>query len=417
MTPTGSHFPTTPTGPSPLQLGLPQQSTPLQPQLSRTLEAQSGITLLESSSPTPLSNLTLQPGTPLQSPLLSNLTLQPSGTPLQSPLLSGTLQSLPSGSPLELSGSQSQLSGTSPLELQLSGTSPLLSGTPQTQQSLTQQQSGITPLESQQSGLQQLSGLSPTSGGNTMQSQQSLTLQTQQGLSPTSDIKTILPSGAELRSISPSSGLPLEDGVSVTAGELPFMSPISSAGGSPAVKPILMRSPGSIGLSIGLMSPGFMSPPGSPGFLSPPGSPSSVFSSEDGATRPGKKEEKELKEKVLAPRLRRRNSFAVLPGLGSKPAALIRDARQEQRRNVRAKIRGGCRLTFRVTEHDFHAHHHTVNEVTWSLDERRVASCSHDKTVRLWEPQTGSCVRTLVGHEDAVMGAAFSEDGLRPGPQ
>ncbi|KAJ1461709.1 WD40-repeat-containing domain protein, partial [Pelagophyceae sp. CCMP2097] len=54
-----------------------------------------------------------------------------------------------------------------------------------------------------------------------------------------------------------------------------------------------------------------------------------------------------------------------------------------------------------------------VNEVTWSVDERRVASCSNDRTVRLWEPESGRCVRTLVGHDDAVMGAGFSEDGLR----
>ena len=57
--------------------------------------------------------------------------------------------------------------------------------------------------------------------------------------------------------------------------------------------------------------------------------------------------------------------------------------------------------------------HPFAAQVAWSVDEKRVASCSNDKTVRLWAPQTGQCVRTLIGHEDAVMGNAFSEDGLR----
>jgi WD40 repeat protein len=33
------------------------------------------------------------------------------------------------------------------------------------------------------------------------------------------------------------------------------------------------------------------------------------------------------------------------------------------------------------------------------------------KTVRLWDPATGECLRTLTGHDDAVWGVAFSPDG------
>ncbi|KAH8066859.1 hypothetical protein JL721_8049 [Aureococcus anophagefferens] len=111
------------------------------------------------------------------------------------------------------------------------------------------------------------------------------------------------------------------------------------------------------------------------------------------------------------PRLRRRNSFPTLPGLAGKPASS--STRRARRLATAARVAGGELRTFWASDGDFHAHHHTVNQVAWSVDEKRVASCSNDKTVRLWAPQTGQCVRTLAGHEDAVMGNAFSEDGLR----
>ena len=113
------------------------------------------------------------------------------------------------------------------------------------------------------------------------------------------------------------------------------------------------------------------------------------------------------------PLLRRRNSFPALPGLTAKPKSKLLDRKDETRFAALARVVGGCLRTFWASNGDFHSHHHTVNQVVWSLDEKQVASCSNDKTVRLWAPQTGQCVRTLVGHDDAVMGCAFSEDGLR----
>lgn len=113
------------------------------------------------------------------------------------------------------------------------------------------------------------------------------------------------------------------------------------------------------------------------------------------------------------PLLRRRNSFPALPGLAAKPRSKLLEQKDETRLKALARVAGGCLRTFWACDGDFHSHHHTVNQVVWSLDEKRIASCSNDKTVRLWAPQTGQCVRTLVGHDDAVMGCAFSEDGLR----
>ena len=49
--------------------------------------------------------------------------------------------------------------------------------------------------------------------------------------------------------------------------------------------------------------------------------------------------------------------------------------------------------------------------VAFSPDGRLLASCSADKTVRLWDPAAGEHRRTLAGHTDFVSGVAFSPDG------
>ena len=49
--------------------------------------------------------------------------------------------------------------------------------------------------------------------------------------------------------------------------------------------------------------------------------------------------------------------------------------------------------------------------VCFSLDGRRLASGSDDSTVRLWDVETGACVRTLEGHGSPVLSVCFSPDG------
>ena len=61
-------------------------------------------------------------------------------------------------------------------------------------------------------------------------------------------------------------------------------------------------------------------------------------------------------------------------------------------------------------EYDGHAA--SINQVCFSHDERRVASCSSDKTIKLWDPLDGNMVNTLYGHADEVMGVNFSNDGF-----
>jgi WD40 repeat protein len=50
--------------------------------------------------------------------------------------------------------------------------------------------------------------------------------------------------------------------------------------------------------------------------------------------------------------------------------------------------------------------------VTYSPDGRHIISGSHDKTIRIWNAETGSTVgKPLEGHTDAVRSVVYSPDG------
>jgi WD40 repeat protein len=57
-------------------------------------------------------------------------------------------------------------------------------------------------------------------------------------------------------------------------------------------------------------------------------------------------------------------------------------------------------------------HEKNVHMAAFSPDSRRLATCGADRTVRLWEVETGAC-RVLLGHTDEVFAAAFHPDGTR----
>jgi serine/threonine protein kinase len=52
-----------------------------------------------------------------------------------------------------------------------------------------------------------------------------------------------------------------------------------------------------------------------------------------------------------------------------------------------------------------------IRSLAWSPNGLRVASASNDKTVKLWDPQTGQILFTYKGHTDAVKVVAWSPDG------
>jgi len=57
------------------------------------------------------------------------------------------------------------------------------------------------------------------------------------------------------------------------------------------------------------------------------------------------------------------------------------------------------------------AHGDRVTSVSFSPDGEYLASCSSDKTVRIWEAQTGRLVDMLLGHKGRILSVAFSPDG------
>jgi len=58
-------------------------------------------------------------------------------------------------------------------------------------------------------------------------------------------------------------------------------------------------------------------------------------------------------------------------------------------------------------------HSDGVNSVSVSADGRRAVSGSRDKTLRVWDLETGACLRTLEGHSDEVLSVSVSPDGRR----
>ncbi len=51
--------------------------------------------------------------------------------------------------------------------------------------------------------------------------------------------------------------------------------------------------------------------------------------------------------------------------------------------------------------------------MSFSPDGKRIVSGSQDKTVKVWDAQTGQETLTLKGHSDLVTSVSFSPDGKR----
>ena len=58
----------------------------------------------------------------------------------------------------------------------------------------------------------------------------------------------------------------------------------------------------------------------------------------------------------------------------------------------------------------FHGHDHNVSYVNFVMDCDYIISCSRDKTIKLWEINTGFNTRTFRGHEKWVRQVVVSAD-------
>jgi WD40 repeat protein len=54
-----------------------------------------------------------------------------------------------------------------------------------------------------------------------------------------------------------------------------------------------------------------------------------------------------------------------------------------------------------------------VRSVAFSHDLSKLASASHDITVKVWDASSGACLQTLEGHSDSVRSVAFSHDSSK----
>ncbi|KAK3364018.1 hypothetical protein B0T25DRAFT_587633 [Lasiosphaeria hispida] len=61
----------------------------------------------------------------------------------------------------------------------------------------------------------------------------------------------------------------------------------------------------------------------------------------------------------------------------------------------------------------FEGHNGLVQSVAFSPDGSRIASGSHDRTIRIWDARSGKEVQKLEGHSNLVQSVAFSPDGSR----
>ena len=70
---------------------------------------------------------------------------------------------------------------------------------------------------------------------------------------------------------------------------------------------------------------------------------------------------------------------------------------------------GTCIHTLSSYPHDLRINH--VYSVSWSPDGKHIASSSCDQTIRIWDAITGTYVRTLEGHTGKVYSVSWSPDG------
>ncbi|WPJ60419.1 hypothetical protein SMAC4_13266 [Sordaria macrospora] len=94
-----------------------------------------------------------------------------------------------------------------------------------------------------------------------------------------------------------------------------------------------------------------------------------------------------------------------------KNSLIKRNFRAEEPEWIRTKP--AVELNWNACLQTLEGHGDFVDSVAFSPDGQRLASGSGDRTIKIWDPASGSCLQTLEGHGYSVRSVAFSPDGQR----
>lgn len=74
------------------------------------------------------------------------------------------------------------------------------------------------------------------------------------------------------------------------------------------------------------------------------------------------------------------------------------------------KLTGGEDNQYGVPKKSFRGHSHIVQDVTISADGAYALSASWDKTLRLWDLESGECTKRFVGHTGDVLSVSIAKN-------
>ena len=72
----------------------------------------------------------------------------------------------------------------------------------------------------------------------------------------------------------------------------------------------------------------------------------------------------------------------------------MKDTSSEQERRADEEVRKNLPAGVKLVR-TLRGHTKTIGRIAWSLDGRKLVSPSEDGTIRLWDDETGECLRTL----------------------